>query len=966
MLKQILFYLCFTLLAGSLAAQGWERVIDGSNQDDMYDLAVTPDGGYILCGYYNQLNAIRLVQVNERGEVRWDKRYFAGERAAGNAVIVTRDSAIVVAGFASSAATQRNVHVFKTDQYGRLLWSKTLTGISNFDDEAFDVVELADGTFALTGYAEDGNGKKDVWVARLSAKGDVIWSKIFAGTNPLSKEIGNALIALPNGDLVIAGERGINTTDVLILRIASSGNLIWEKTYDPSVGKDDLARAIVPTKDGQLALAGVTTEGAQSVGMLMKVDANGTANPIWTRTFPITDFYDVALTAKGGFFVTGVKAVGSTGSLDDLYVLHTDADGLRIWEKTIGRPGPDLGRAIVPAKDGGCVAVGYSYPTVDAVSPSTYLVKTDRNGVVFTSWLEGNVFRDFNANCAPNPGEPALKNWIVRIERRSDKNIIYAVSKSDGRFRFPVDTGWYDLKVFALQNYWVSCLPQIVARVDTFYKNVVVNIPLRSVNDCPRNEIDVATPVLRRCEDNVWTVRYCNSGTIPSLDTRVEVALDADLELKSSDIPAFDMGGGRYTFNVGTVNNGDCGSFTFKAYLNCAEERKGQTHCVETHIYPDAFCAVAAGWDSVIVATKAECVNGKVQLTILNEGNGDMGGTLGYVITEDVIMLTAPGDPAYQFRLKAGQDTVVFNQLANGKTYRIIADQSPGYPGPSNPTAAVEGCLTDTSTISPSLGYYTMFPEDDEAAAIQHDCQESEETDYTPILLKRGHPKGFDVPNYVYPNTDLEYLIQFRNTGTDTVEQVIVRDTLPASLDPSTVFPGAASHPYEFELFGSGIVQFTLSNLVLLPGNGSASEGFVKFRVKQKTNLPCRTEILNRAAVTFDFNQEQATNPVRYTAGCPLDSPYVTVKIDNIPWPNARLKAYPNPFRESVTFEIGNVAARQFALELYDIQGRLLSTSFFNQPIYRLHRHQIPTGLILYRLTADGKPVASGKLIATD
>jgi uncharacterized repeat protein (TIGR01451 family) len=272
--------------------------------------------------------------------------------------------------------------------------------------------------------------------------------------------------------------------------------------------------------------------------------------------------------------------------------------------------------------------------------------------------------------------------------------------------------------------------------------------------------------------------------------------------------------------------------------------------------------------------------------------------------------------------------------------------------------------VSDTLNQQVSLGFYTMFPEDDEAPAVQNDCQESEETDYTPIFLKRGHPKGFDVPHYVYPNTDLEYLIQFRNTGRDTVRQVVVRDTLPATVDPATLYPGAASHPYEFDLFGEGVVQFTLSNLVLLPGSGSASEGFIKFRVKQKANLPCQTQILNRAAVTFDFNRPQRTNTVLYTAGCPLDSPYVTVHIDNIAWPDAQLKTYPNPFRESVVFDIQNVEARQFLLELYDIQGRLVATSFFNQPVYRLQRNQIPAGLIFYRLVADGKPVATGKLVA--
>jgi hypothetical protein len=49
------------------------------------------------------------------------------------------------------------------------------------------------------------------------------------------------------------------------------------------------------------------------------------------------------------------------------------------------------------------------------------------------------------------------------------------------------------------------------------------------------------------------------------------------------------------------------------------------------------------------------------------------------------------------------------------------------------------------------------------------------------------------------------------------VSQVIIRDTLSQFLDPATVRPGTASHPYDFEVFGPGIVQFILLNPNLPP-----------------------------------------------------------------------------------------------------------------------------------------------------
>ena len=77
----------------------------------------------------------------------------------------------------------------------------------------------------------------------------------------------------------------------------------------------------------------------------------------------------------------------------------------------------------------------------------------------------------------------------------------------------------------------------------------------------------------------------------------------------------------------------------------------------------------------------------------------------------------------------------------------------------------------------------------------------------------------------------------------------------------------------------------------------------------------------------------------------------------------AAVNVFPNPATDCVNFEVTGVEAHRFTLQLYDVQGRLISNLFFDQPRFQLFRHQLPAGEIVYRVAADGKPVISGKLI---
>ncbi|MBK9336671.1 MAG: T9SS type A sorting domain-containing protein [Lewinellaceae bacterium] len=954
------YFLVLTLLlpAGLLMGQGWERVFDGGGQGQINDIAIAPDGGFIAVGYYNSLNRARLFKTDVDGNLQWTKDFFLGSQTTGEGIVVTQDGHYVFTGYAKTGNGPRQAFLVKTDKSGNTAWTYVLPG--GFDTEALDIIELNDKGLVVCGHQKTLSASEDILVFKVSPAGTLVWSKLFGDQAVSEKAFG--LASGPGDRILVAGSKKTVPRDMCVLSIdGADGLLQWENTFGffellSGSPADDVARGIWVTNDNNIVLAGRSTYKQPAEGVLMKIDGSGSNQILWFQSYPKSDFYGLVPSPTGGFFVTGTK---STEQSEDVYIIRTNSAGEKICDLLVGRPGFDQGISVVATPDGGAVTAGvgeFFFPTF-GTEANPYLVKMDKNCTAFTSYVAGNVFHDLNGDCLRDGNESGLENWIVKIE--SPNFTRYAVAKTNGDFLLLVDTGMYQIKLFPPNDSWQSCSPATALHVTGFLDTFSVEIPVRAASACPRNEVDVATPVLRRCANNTYTVRYCNSGTIPSTDTKIEIVLDPLLTLTSSSIPATLLPGNTYSFDIGTLENGDCGNFTFDAFLDCNNTIDGQTHCVQAHIYPDSFCMVTA-WDRSIVEARALCENDTVKMVLVNVGDGDMQEEVGFVIAEDVILLTQPGDPLYQFKLKSGQDSTVWTYPATGSTYRIIAEQTSGYPGVSYPTAAVEGCKSDTSSTF-TTGYYTMFPEDDQNPFRSSDCQENNHADFNPENLKRGHPKGYDVAHYVRPDTDLEFLIQFQNTGTDTVHQVIVRDTLSFSLDPATVRPGTASHPYDFEVYGPGIVQFTIPGINLLPDSG-ANEGFVKFRVSLQGGIPCETQIFNSAAIYFDFEAPVVTNQTFHTV-CAFDT-FVVVKTKHIDFEGADVKVYPNPFDDSAVFEISGAPASGYTLELYDMQGRKLFNQSYSHSTFRLHRQQLPAGMLLYRLTTDrGRPVASGKLL---
>ncbi|MBK8565402.1 MAG: hypothetical protein IPN76_19160 [Saprospiraceae bacterium] len=177
--------------------------------------------------------------------------------------------------------------------------------------------------------------------------------------------------------------------------------------------------------------------------------------------------------------------------------------------------------------------------------------------------------------------------------------------------------------------------------------------------------------------------------------------------------------------------------------------------------------------------------------------------------------------------------------------------QTPGHPGRSRPSVSIEACGSST-------GFVTIFPQDDANPFRSIHAMENEVVPTANTAL--ASPEGIDNQHLIAQNTDIGYLIRFQNTSEDTASSVVILDTLSRWLDVTTVRQGTSSHPYILTVNNDGVLEFAIENAALPPAtdNDTASIGYVKFRVSQVADAPFDSTILNRASISFDYQQPVA------------------------------------------------------------------------------------------------------------
>lgn len=366
----------------------WQNTIGGSGSDDATSIKQTTDGGYIVGGSSDSNISgdktensrggpdFWILKLDTVGNILWQKTYGGAQDDYDVRILQASDGGYFASGLSDSNVSgdktdpsngQRDFWAIKMDASGNMQWQNSVGG--SLEDRPLANFETNDGGFVMAGLSsspasgdksENSQGGNDYWIVKLDASGNVSFDNTIGGGN---SDIVRDAISTADGGYLLGGfslsnasgdktENSLGAEDYWVLKLDSSGNIIWQNTIGGS-GIDYLTNLrelpsgeFIVSGYSQSNISGDKTENTNGGFDLwiLKLSATGdilSQNTIGGAADERRAFFerysngDYVIACTSNSNISGDKADNSEGS-DDYWVFKTNSNILGTTKNDFG------------------------------------------------------------------------------------------------------------------------------------------------------------------------------------------------------------------------------------------------------------------------------------------------------------------------------------------------------------------------------------------------------------------------------------------------------------------------------------------------------------------------------------------------------------------------------------------------------------------------------------------------------
>lgn len=703
-------------------------------------------------------------------------------------------------------------------------WQKTMGG--EWIEEATSILVLPDSGFVAAGFASSQSGDvtglhgsdntPDGWVVKFDYAGNMLWKLCVGGT---FEDKFQSVLAAADGGYYCFGrsesfDGDCNGNSIVngswLVKLSAAGNIEWSKTYG-SFYSGYFGNAIV-LSDGNIALM---TAAGQEDAVLYKIDPSG--NIIWEIDSIANSGSHMIETADKDIFT-------NTGLL-----FKTDGgDTTRItWSLDVMAMKRMDNRVYVITREEMTNKVGYM---------------EDLNGsFTYTDWSQELSLGDMQTtyNTTPNSltvlpdGTPLMAGNKTFTSRGGAFNAaflyseqhlkLYADLNNDGFNTFnAIDIFPNGREVMVAGSiygqFWIARISLQYITGQVFFdinNNNIKDIDEPGVDNAEIRSAKAGNEVVTRCINGQYFNNVTDTGTY---FTSIKLEGYADYTVSPVSQSSVFVDGKR----MDTVN--------FAVHTTAGAEDCG----ISMLSFTPAKYSSAVTYKITLTNRGTESVFNK-QVQFIKDRHLD---TLQTVPAAS----SAAGDTIYWSidNLLPGKSTTMFATLR-------VADPVP----------------EDSFILISSSAYFDneqdLNPADNETTLAQTIV-----TDYC-INCKEEVHNGFISMSDVSNQSDLIYTIRFQNPWYVTENEIIIKDTLPASQDGASLEVIDASHPYILKIKKDQYVEWELPKMNMLDTfhYGSRAAGYITYKVKPAAGLRPGDSIINTAYLLLDhpvWTAEKAVN----------------------------------------------------------------------------------------------------------
>jgi uncharacterized delta-60 repeat protein/uncharacterized repeat protein (TIGR01451 family) len=938
-------------------SEGGVAVCKGAD-NSVSSIVVQPDDKILVGGSFENFNGVarnRLARLNPDGTVDHTFKIGTGADSDVGPIVLQVDGKILAGGAFTTFNGIASSRLIRLNQNGSIDNTFNIgTGANNY---VYTMAIQPDGKILVGGIFTTFNSAVSNRLVRLNSDGSI------DNTFNIGLGANNYVFSLAvqaDGKILVGGAfTNFNgAASKRFIRLNQDGSM--DNTFNVTLTISYSANAILLQPDGKILFSnnGVITKSP------IRLNTDGSVDNTFNTGILDSVVSAIALQADGKIIAGGsfTKVNGITrgrlvrfnpdGTIDNGFDTNT---GFNF----------DGGVSAIALQKSGKIFVGGRF-TVYKNNAYNNFISLPGGNRIYDQTIRGNIFTDNNHDCNYQVTESPYPLVIVKVL----PGPYYVNSNSYGQYQVKVDSGTVNYTLThginnVASKYLISqCATSHNVALTGASKDTCCFNFADSTKQCKLLHLNIQATRLRPCLKNITHVSCYNYGNADAQGVQAKMEYPSDL-IPLSSVPMWTSKQGNILiYDLGTVQAQAFKGITITDSLACAGVT-GLTRCIKATISPGSNCLPQnPAWDLSSIEVTGLCNAGTTNFTITNKGLGTMTDSLSYrIFINDTLIFTA------HYKLISNQ-SLSLNYPTTGETIRLEADQNPFYPGSSRPRVTVEGCGATNPQI-PAL--VITAPQDDLEDERAITCLNIRNS-YDPND-KQAIPSGIGATNRIAQGEEIEYVIRFQNTGTDTAYTVKIVDTLDVNHDVSSFAKGISSHPYTMEVSGKGkaVLTFNFYNINLPDSsvNRLASQGLVSFRIKIPSPTPIGTVIKNKAYIFFDYNSPIITNETMHTVdntvetdltkGSLVQVGQVTNGIKNKKYSQSA-KIYPNPSSGIITVEIPDYG-NNMEMRVYSLVGVLSkSVMLSNTAQQQVTLEGMPQGLYFYEIWQEGERKAGGKL----
>jgi len=290
----------------------WSANYNGTTSIGGGQLVLVGNDKYLIAteNYQSPSSHISISKIQDSTNIAWCYQMSPNKVSSFEKAIPFGDTAIVIVGKILSASNDTDMFVGMINTTGKLIWAKSIGFTGN--EVARSVVATSDGNIVVIGNTDMYDSNGDILIVKINSSGQTLWSKTydFSLGNGLTNQIGYDIIENTNSQLLLCGKAitgKFSSTDQqwspIVMELDASGTVIFSKSYTLNSGNGG-AFAIKQKSSNEYIFIG---EMGNSFALMNSIDNTGTTNwsYIYTKQFTTQSTAQGLSILNDGYILSG-------------------------------------------------------------------------------------------------------------------------------------------------------------------------------------------------------------------------------------------------------------------------------------------------------------------------------------------------------------------------------------------------------------------------------------------------------------------------------------------------------------------------------------------------------------------------------------------------------------------------------------------------------------------------------------